>query len=125
MDLSQIASDALNTITPYLIQKGKAITEGIENELWEIIKKPFTSDKDRSLITQFEDQPSDAKIQGKIELKLEELLEAHPEIAKELESLVSQPLMPRRYHLTTSTITGDSNVTTQETHRSTININQR
>jgi hypothetical protein len=125
MDFSTIASDALGVITPYLAKKGEKIAGEIGHDLWELIKKPFISDKEQSLIAQLEEHPDNAKTQGKVEMKLEELLEANPEIASELQRRLAQAGPAIENHNNTATVTGNNNNVVQGVNNSPITINHR
>ena len=88
MDFISIASMAIPAICPFLQKGGEAIAQGIGKDLWALIKKPFQSDKDKTLIKQFEEKPDDQKLHGKIEVKLSDFLEAYPEIAQRISELL-------------------------------------
>lgn len=88
MDFAIIASAAVSAITPFLVKGGEEISKGIGKDLWELIKKPFQSDKDKAIIAELEKNPDDLKVQGKVEVKLSDLLEADEETAEHISALL-------------------------------------
>jgi hypothetical protein len=90
MDISMIASTAITLLGPYLVKSGEKIAEGIGKDIWELIKKPFKSDKEKALLKQLEENPSDQKIQGKIEATLENILEENPVLVDTLKKIVEK-----------------------------------
>jgi len=89
MDFGMIASEAITAIAPFLVKGGEALAAGVGNELWELIKKPFQTEKDKAIINQFEKNPADPKTQGKLEMKLSDLLEANQDVADRINFLLS------------------------------------
>src|SRR5688572_7720914 len=95
MDLTTIAAAAGVALVPYLVKGGeklaeKAAEEGFEqrHKIWGLVKGLFTED-DMITLNLFEQEPSDARIQGRFEMKLEDKLRENQEVAKELEQLLS------------------------------------
>jgi hypothetical protein len=94
MDISTLAPLAVAAIVP-LLQKGaeklvdKTAEEGFEQrgKIWNLVKGMFAED-DLTLLHLFEQNPEDARTQGKLEGKLEERLKANPDIAAQLEELI-------------------------------------
>lgn len=84
MDYDAIAKAALTAVLPYLALGGQEFSKSVGKDLWELIKKPFKLDKDKKIIEELKQNPDDQKIQGKLELKLSELLEEEPEVAEDL-----------------------------------------
>ncbi len=124
MDLSLIASAAVSFVTPYLAKGGEEMAAEIGKDIWTLMKKPFTSDKDKALIKQLQENPDDKKAQGKVELKLEELLEIHAEIAEQLNLLLSQIDQGERFSSKSMIVTGNKNTAIQDVNGSTINISR-
>jgi hypothetical protein len=122
MDLALIAGAAIGAITPYLTKGGEALAEEAGKSVWELIKKPFTSDKDKALIGKLEANPADPRTQGKVEQKLEDLLEQHPEIAEQLNGLLVELGQGTQVHHNTATTTGDGNITVQDASGATITV---
>ena len=116
-----IITSAITTISPYLIKGGKAIAEGIGKDLWGLIKKLFKSEKDKKIIEDFKENPGDEKLQGKMELKLEEFLEEDPELVEQIKKLLpeAKQQMPK---VNVQNIKGNNNTALQDIHGSTINI---
>ena len=71
----------------------------------------------------FKENPADAKLQGKLEAKLEDRLPQHPGVAAELQALLARLPAPQ-VKQNTSNITGDSNFVAQDVTGSTINFNK-
>jgi len=88
MDFAIIASAAISAITPFLVKGGEEISRGVGKDLWELIKKPFQSDRDKAIIAELEKKPDDPKVQGKAEVKLSDLLEADEETAEHISALL-------------------------------------
>lgn len=88
MDFAIIASAAISAITPFLVKGGEEISKGAGKDLWELIKKPFKSDKDKAIISEFEKMPDNSKVQGRVEVKLSDLLEADEETAEHISALL-------------------------------------
>ncbi len=91
MTVEQLALEAIKYITPLLaLEGGKLIAKEGAQKLWELIKKPFTSDKEKTFLTDLEKNPDNQIIQGKVIGKLEEHLESNPELLKSLTELLSK-----------------------------------
>jgi len=91
MTIEQLALDAINYIAPLLAAEGgKLIAKEGAQKLWELIKKPFSSDKEKALLNDLETNPANQIVQGKVIGKLEEHLESNPEFLKELGELLSK-----------------------------------
>jgi len=90
MVIETIASAAIPLGIIFLTKAAEDASSQVLKSLWTAIKKPFTSDKDRAIIKELEKNPSDLRLQGKAEAKLESFIEANPEIAEELEKLISE-----------------------------------
>jgi hypothetical protein len=88
MDFATLASMTISAIVPFLIKGGEEIAQGIGKDLWALIKNPFQTEKDKSLIKQLEEKPDDQKLQGKVEIKLSELLEAYHDVAQQISSIL-------------------------------------
>lgn len=89
-----LAPLVVSALTPFLTKGAEKIVEktaeaGFEQrgKIWNLVKGMFAED-DLTLLNLFEQNPEDAKTQGKIEGKLEERLKANPDIAAQLESLL-------------------------------------
>jgi hypothetical protein len=90
MTPNEIALATIAFLSPYLIEGGKELAKSAGKEVWELIKKPFTSDKEKALLTDLEKNPDNQIVQGKVIGKLEEYLEANPELLKSLTELLSK-----------------------------------
>jgi hypothetical protein len=67
MELITLATTALTLASPYLVKSGEKIAENIGEGIWNFIKKPFTSENDKKLI-------SDLSINDNIEIIKAELI---------------------------------------------------
>ncbi len=83
MDYSAIALVALGVIS-------RGIGSAIGKDIWELVKSPFKSDKEKRLIREFEADPGDAKKQAQMEYVLCEKLENDRSLAEKLEELIEQ-----------------------------------
>lgn len=127
MDIATIAAIAVTTLVPYLVKGGEKLAEKIAEEgfeqrskVWNVAKGLFREDE-LTLLNLFVENPTDAKIQGKIEMKLEDKLKANPEVAEKLDSLLKQ--IPASMRINTIEIRGDYNNVVQNIKDSTITIN--
>jgi hypothetical protein len=126
MDFATIAAGIVTAIVPYLAKKvdkliDKTVDEGFEQrgKIWETAKGLFQED-DLTLLNLFEENPSDAKTQGKIEVKLEDKLRANPDAARELDDLLKD--LPAETATNSVNIRGDQNKVAQGNSNSTITI---
>jgi len=124
MDIAQIATSAIDVITPYLARGGEELAKGVGKQLWELIRKPFASEKGQDLVRQLEENPSDAKLQGKVEGKLEELLEEHPDIAARLHELLETMQAGAHARQNTMNVSGDNSIAMQDVSGNNITINR-
>lgn len=51
MDIIAIATTALSFAAPYLAKSGEKVAEKIGEDIWNLVKKPFTSESDKKLIS--------------------------------------------------------------------------
>lgn len=95
MDIVTLVPLVISAVVPYL-QKGigkiveKTAEAGFEQrgKIWSLVKG-LLPDNDLTLTKFLEENPDDAKAQGKLEGKLEERLKDKPDVAKELEELIN------------------------------------
>ena len=120
--ITTLASSAVSVLTPYLKKGAEAIVGEAGKDLWNLIKKPFTSDKDKILLEEFAENSQDQKLQDEMKIKLEEFLEHNPELVEEL-----QELLPKTEEevkkINIQNITGNNNVAIQDIKDSSVNIN--
>ncbi|MGC4038407.1 MAG: hypothetical protein QM764_20755 [Chitinophagaceae bacterium] len=90
MDISIVATQALAFLSPYLAKGGEAIASGLGKDLWELIKKPFRSDKEKKLVDDLQQKPGDLEQRGMVKQKLSEKLEEDPELLKELVAVIGK-----------------------------------
>lgn len=86
MESITLIQAALTLATPYLLKTGESIAEGIGEDIWRLIKKPFTKDKK----TQFDIDISQQEEKDKlINLMLEEISKDN-NFKQELETAVEK-----------------------------------
>ena len=122
MNIEIIATTAIATALTYAAKGGEEIAKGMGKDLWELIKKPFTKEKDKALIQTLEQNPGDEKTKGIAEYKLVEFLEDNPSLAKEIEELCKQIPDSGKQKDNMLTLKGNDNIVTQDTTNSNIII---
>jgi hypothetical protein len=125
MDYATIATTAIMALSPFVVKglekiSEKAAEEGFDQRkaIWEKVKDLFRAD-DLTLLNLLQEGSADAKAQGKLETHLE----ANPDIARELEALLSN-LPASEIKQNTITQTGNDNFAAQDIQGSTITINK-
>jgi hypothetical protein len=101
---------------------GDEIAKGVGKDLWELIKKPFSKEKDRALIEALEQNPGDEKTKNIAEYKLVEFLEANPSLARKIEELCKQIPDLGKQQINTLSMQGNDNIGIQDATNSTITI---
>lgn len=118
MDISIIAAAVL----PYLVKGGEKIAQEVGADLWELLKRPFTKEKDKQLLTKLENNPEDGSAKPVATYKIEEVLEEHPELAEKLQDVLKQ--YPSVVKHNQQVIHGNDNNAIQDVSGSSININR-
>jgi hypothetical protein len=90
MDTSTIVSQALTFLAPFLTKGGEELVSGAAKDLWQLIKKPFTTDKEKQLLRGLEKSPGDLEQRGMVKLKLTEKLDEDPHLLNEIVSLLAK-----------------------------------
>jgi hypothetical protein len=87
MDIATLATAAFTLATPYIVKSGEALAESVGQEIWNVIKKPFTKNGKEITKEEF--------VKNKDAWKSEVIkeLEANTELKIELEKLVQQAKM--------------------------------
>ncbi|KAA6303273.1 MAG: hypothetical protein EZS26_000534 [Candidatus Ordinivivax streblomastigis] len=49
MDIITLATTALSLVTPFLIKTGEKFAEGVGEDIWNLLKKPFSKKEQKSL----------------------------------------------------------------------------
>ena len=80
MEILTLINSAIELIYPYLLKTGEKIAEGIGEDIWKLIKKPFTKDKN----TEFEIDINNQQDKEKLLALLNEKLADDTEFKKEL-----------------------------------------
>ncbi len=124
MNIESIAATAITTDIAYKAKRNEQFAKGAGKDLWELIKKPLTQEKDEALIQTLEQSPGDEKTKSIAEYKLVEFLEDNPSLAQEIEMLCKQIPDSGKQKDNTLTIEGDKNIGIQDTTNSTITINK-
>ena len=124
MNIESIAATAIATALAYAAKGGEEFAKGAGRDLWELIKKPFTKEKDEAHIQTLEQSPGDEKIKSIAEYKLVEFLEDNPALAKEIEIICKQIPDSDKQKSNTLTIEGNTNIGIQNTTNSAITINK-
>jgi len=119
MVVELLASAAIAAITPFLIKGGEALAEGVGKDLWELIKKPFKSPDEKAIVKQLEEKPNDRTSQNDAIKKLDELLRAYPDIARQIESLLE-----KNPSLNIQNIKGNGNISFQDIKGGNVTINR-
>jgi hypothetical protein len=86
MEPITLIATAIELASPYLLKTGEKIAEGIGEDIWKLIKKPFTKDKN----TEFEIDINSQQEKEKLFVLLNEKLVEDVEFKKELESAVEK-----------------------------------
>lgn len=90
MNFDFIAAQAV-ALTPVILKLvGESALKSVGTDIWVSIKKVFSKEKDKLIIESLEQNPDDPKLQGKVEMRLAQLLEEQPEVAKRLENLINK-----------------------------------
>lgn len=89
MTITEVATATVAVLSPYLAEGGKELAKTATKELWNWIKGVFKGRKEEKQIAEFEQMPNDPKVQGKIELLLENLLEENNHLIAELQRLIA------------------------------------
>lgn len=117
-----LAGSAITILSPYLVKGGEAIAQGIGKDLWELVKKPFQSEKDKKIVEDYAKNPQDKELQGVIKYDLKYFLEDNPDMIEKLKKMLpeAEKQMPK---INIQIINGDGNIGIQDAHGSNIDIN--
>jgi len=88
MEITELATHTLDTLQPFLEAGGKELVKGITSDLWSKVKSVFNGKEEKKVLEEFEQNPTDFKIKGKVEYILEKELQNHPELIEGLFELV-------------------------------------
>lgn len=124
IEISELAKEALKTITPFLIVGGTEIIKDSASDLWIKIKSVFNKKEDHKLIEEFEKTPTDLATKAKIEDILETELKQNADLVNSLNELISSVQATETYKNIITQI-GDNNISVSgKINNSTININK-
>ncbi|CAN1540243.1 hypothetical protein MCERE19_01715 [Spirosomataceae bacterium] len=79
MDILTLATTALTLATPFLTKVGEEISTKVGEDIWNVIKKPFTKEKSEALMTNQED------LKKELVIKLNEDLAFQKELREQVE----------------------------------------
>jgi hypothetical protein len=125
--IATIASSAIAALSTFLLKGSEKLADKIADDviesrgkIWETIKNAFQGDE---LITLnlLEKYPKSAEIQNEVKIKLEEKMAANNDLAAQLQELLKK-LPGSEVKQNTMTVTGDNNISLQDTEGSHINI---
>ena len=124
IDITELAKEAVNTITPFLAVGGKEIIKDAASDLWTKIKNIFSKKGEDKLIAEFEKSPTDLSTKAKIEYVLETELKQNSDLVHSLTALISSVQATEDYKNYVTQI-GDNNISVAgRINNSTININK-
>jgi len=86
MELITLATDAITLSLPFLTKAGEKIAENIGQEVWNLLKRPFTSPQDKKLLTDLHLKENQDAFRDALVNKLSN----DPIFEKELTTLVEQ-----------------------------------
>ena len=99
MEPITLITTALTLATPYLIKTGEKFAEGIGEDIWKWIKKPFTKEEEKTIISDFQMERDSDKLKAALLEKVnednnfkEELENAINKAQKDLNAYVSGPI---------------------------------
>ena len=90
MNIAEVIPAAVATLVPYLKKGGEELLKGAGKELWDWTKSLFKDKKEEAQLEQFEQKPDDPKLQGKIELLLENLVAENDTLKTQLQQLIEK-----------------------------------
>jgi hypothetical protein len=84
MDIATLVTTAISLVGPFIVKSGEAVAEKVGEDIWNVIKKPF-SKKGREITTeQFRNNPEEIKAD------LIQELQANSDFRADLEKSVQQ-----------------------------------
>jgi predicted nucleotide-binding protein (sugar kinase/HSP70/actin superfamily) len=86
MEPITLITTAIALATPYLLKTGESIAEGIGEDIWKLIKKPFTKDNE----TSFQIDVNQPEEKSKLENLLLEEINKDSNFKQELEKAVEK-----------------------------------
>lgn len=84
MELLTLATDALTLALPFLTKSGEKIAENIGQEIWDLIKRPFTASNDDILNSDLTVKENQEKFKEQLTFKLSQ----DPSFENELKALI-------------------------------------
>lgn len=92
--ISQISPEFITltaTATPWVLQKaGESVIGEVVKERWRWLQGVFRKENKQQELDKFIESPEDPKVQGRLELVLEEYLKNHPQEIAELKKLLPE-----------------------------------
>ncbi|OAV66752.1 hypothetical protein Barb4_02756 [Bacteroidales bacterium Barb4] len=70
MDIITLATTALSFVTPFLIKTGEKFAEGVGEDIWNLLKRPFSKKEQKSLEANIQNDSEKDKIIKEIIAKI-------------------------------------------------------
>lgn len=86
MEPVTLITTAISLVTPYLLKTGEGIAESVGEDIWNLIKKPFTKDKEAELSIDINNQEEKDKLIHQLTAKINK----DPIFKHELENAVEK-----------------------------------
>lgn len=90
MEPITLITTALTLATPYLIKTGEKFAEGIGEDIWKWIKKPFTSEEEKEIISNFQLDRDSEQIKTVLLEKFNQDIEYKHEFGKAIDNAQKQ-----------------------------------
>lgn len=88
--LAQLATGAITALVPYLVKGAESIAGEAGKNLYNWIKSKFTAKGEEGELKSLTEAPDDQKVQGRLEVMLQNMLEENEDWAAELKELVGK-----------------------------------
>jgi len=124
MDNSELAKEVITTLSPIMAIGGKEILKGASKDLWDQIKSVFKNKDEEHLVEEIENDPTNLKLQGKMEYVLESELKNNQDLVVMLSEMMEKIKLAEQ--LKNNVVQkGDNNIAvTGHITNSSININR-
>ncbi|MBS1515364.1 MAG: hypothetical protein JSS63_10045 [Bacteroidetes bacterium] len=86
MTAEELIAGIITTLSPIIVKGGDEIIKYGAKELWDLVKKPFKSEKEKNLLNDFEKYPDSDTLKNSIKEVLQNYIKENPDFAKELQS---------------------------------------
>ena len=109
--ITTLASSAVAILVPYLKKGVESFVGEAGKNLWNFVKKPFFSDKDKTKLENFKNNPDDKDLQAWLKIELQNVLKQNPKFLEELKKLL--PKAEKEIEINIQSIGGNSGVIMQ------------